>query len=90
MHAVGAVSVGDMIYGVLNLYIMIVVLWCLLSWFPNIKWHEQPFKALDAIVRPFLAPFRKIIPPISGIDLSPMVAILLLQVCGSMIRSFVP
>jgi YggT family protein len=79
-----------MIYGLVNLYIMIVVLWCLLSWFPNIKWYEQPFKGLDAVVRPFLAPFRKIIPPISGIDLSPMVAILLLQVCGSVIRSFLP
>lgn len=86
----GAVSVGEMVAGVVNLYIAMVVLWCLLSWFPNINWYKQPFKALDAGVRPFLAPFRKIIPPVSGLDLSPMVAIVILQVAVSAIRMVLP
>jgi uncharacterized protein YggT (Ycf19 family) len=35
-------------------------------------------------------PFRKLIPPISGIDLSPMVAILVLQACNSVVRHLLP
>jgi YggT family protein len=58
---------------------MLVVVWCLLSWFPSIKWYEQPFKALDQIVQPMIAPFRKLIPPIANIDFSPMIAVMVLQ-----------
>ena len=34
---------------------------------------------------PILAPIRRILPPLSGFDLSPMVAILLLQAIGQAI-----
>lgn len=69
---------------------MLVVLWCLLSWFPNIRWYEQPWKGLDMIVQPVIAPFRRIIPPISGIDLSPMVAILVLQTVCKLLLPLIP
>lgn len=65
--------------GVVQLINMLLVVWCLLSWFPNIRWYDQPFKTLDMIVQPIVAPFRKIIPPIGNIDISPMVAMLVLQ-----------
>jgi YggT family protein len=34
---------------------------------------------LDAVTRPVLAPFQRIIPPLGGVDISPVVAILVLQ-----------
>jgi len=34
---------------------------------------------LDAVTRPVLAPFQKIIPPLGGVDISPIIAILVLQ-----------
>ena len=34
----------------------------------------------DALARPFLAPFRRLIRPISGIDISPLVLLLVLQI----------
>jgi len=34
---------------------------------------------LNALVRPFLAPFQRIIPPLGGVDLSPIALIILLQ-----------
>ena len=64
---------------------ILVLLWCLLSWFPNIRWYEQPFKTLDRIVQPIVAPFRKIIPPISNIDLSPMIAMFVLQLAAGVV-----
>lgn len=34
---------------------------------------------LDAVTRPVLRPFQKVIPPLGGVDVSPIVAILVLQ-----------
>lgn len=62
----------------LAVYIMIgaLILQAVLSW-------VNPYSPLSApayqLTRPILDPLRRIIPSISGIDLSPLVAILLLQ-----------
>ena len=34
---------------------------------------------LDQVTAPILAPFRRIIPPLGGVDISPIVALLILQ-----------
>jgi YggT family protein len=34
---------------------------------------------LDAVTRPILAPFQKIIPPLGGVDISPIIAILVIS-----------
>ena len=58
-------------------YLLIIFL----SWIPNIDWLSQPFAALRSITDPFLNIFRGIIPPIGGmLDISPIVAIILLQI----------
>jgi YggT family protein len=80
------VDIGHLIADIIQLFSFIVLLWCLLSWFPNIRWYDQPWKTLDRIVQPIVAPFRKILPPINGIDLSPMIAMAVLQFVGSMFR----
>ncbi|WP_374278809.1 YggT family protein [Azonexus sp.] len=60
-------------------YILIgaLILQAVLSWI-------NPYSPLAApahqLTRPLLDPVRRVLPPISGIDLSPLVAILLLQV----------
>ena len=37
-------------------------------------------QSIGQLTRPLLAPIRRIVPTVSGVDLSPLVAILLLQV----------
>lgn len=55
----------------------VVIVAAVLSW---INPHS-PFMALfDALARPLLAPVRRVLPLLGGIDLSPLVVILLLQV----------
>lgn len=55
----------------------VVILAAVLSW---INPHS-PFMALfDALARPLLAPVRRVLPLMGGIDLSPLVVLLLLQV----------
>jgi len=57
-----------------QIVIWIMIARILLSWFPNINWYNQPFKAMKDITDPILEPFRKIIPPFGGFDFSPIIA----------------
>jgi YggT family protein len=63
----------------LTVYIMIgaIILQAVLSW---INPYSPVAPLVNQLVRPLLDPIRRFVPTISGIDLSPLVAILLLQV----------
>ena len=62
-------------------YYLLIIIRIFLSWIPNIDWLSQPFASLRSITDPFLNIFRGIIPPIGGmLDISPIVAIILLQI----------
>ena len=49
----------------------------IISWFPIDK-NEPVFQALAAITDPILEPLRKVIPPLGMLDISPMVAMVVL------------
>src|SRR6218665_2053929 len=71
---------------VIGLMIWFIIASAILSWlfaFDVIN-HRNRFvnqlaSFLDAITRPLLEPFRRIIPPLGGIDISPIAVLLLLQ-----------
>ena len=51
-----------------------------MSWFPRgVEVLERIREALGMVVEPYLALFRRFIPPMSGIDFSPIVAIVVLR-----------
>lgn len=64
----------------LNIYLVLLLIRVLLSWFPNIDWFNPPFSILSQLVDPYLNIFRSIIPPLGGMDFSPLLAIFLLQI----------
>lgn len=55
----------------------VVIITALLSW---INPYSPLASFFDALSRPLLVPARRLLPPLGGIDLSPLVVILLLQV----------
>ncbi|MBD0268482.1 YggT family protein [Pseudanabaena sp. FACHB-2040] len=63
----------------LQIYTVLLIIRILLSWFPNVDWLSPPFNILSQLTDPYLNVFRSIIPPLGGIDLSPILAFLLLQ-----------
>ncbi|MBU6228595.1 MAG: YggT family protein [Cyanobacteria bacterium REEB459] len=63
----------------LSIYTVLLIIRILLSWFPNIDWFNPPFSVLSQLTDPYLNLFRSIIPPLGGIDLSPILAFLLLS-----------
>ncbi|MEC4819342.1 MAG: YggT family protein [Scytonema sp. PMC 1069.18] len=72
----------------IQIYSLLLVIRVLLSWFPNVNWFNQPFAALSQITDPYLNMFRSIIPPLGGIDFSPILAFLLLNVLSMLLGSF--
>jgi YggT family protein len=61
-----------------------IIIRALLSWFP-IDRSNPLITILDQITEPVLAPLRRIIPTIGMIDITPLVAILLLQLLQSIV-----
>ncbi|NLG71456.1 MAG: YggT family protein [Chloroflexi bacterium] len=72
----------DTLFRVLTLIVFVDVL---LSFFMS-PYH--PIRQnLDRIVEPMLAPIRRVVPPVSMIDFSPMVLLILLQILRVLIIS---
>ncbi len=67
----------------INIYTALLFIRILLSWFPNINWLDPPFSILSQLTDPYLNVFGSIIPPLGGLDFSPILALLLLQVVQS-------
>jgi YggT family protein len=61
----------------LNLVFWLTLIYVLLSW---LNPHAPMAPAISMLVRPFLAPFQRILPPVGGFDLSPLVLVVVVQV----------
>ncbi|HNS01438.1 MAG TPA: YggT family protein [Anaerolineae bacterium] len=61
----------------------------LLSWVPNLSRDNPLVQLLMQITDPVLEPARRLIPPIGGLDLSPIVVILVLQLLERMLVSLI-
>ena len=59
-------------------YMVMILVRCLLTWFPNVNWENPILSALRSSVDLYLDLFRKFIPPAGIFDLSPMVAMFVL------------
>mmetsp|Transcript_17588 Transcript_17588/g.36046 ORF Transcript_17588/g.36046 Transcript_17588/m.36046 type:complete len:178 (-) Transcript_17588:184-717(-) len=69
-----------------NIYQNLLIARLLLSWFPAAQ-GVGALQPLYNVCDPYLNTFRGIIPPLGGIDFSPIIAFTLLQVAGSSIAS---
>ncbi|TMC48849.1 MAG: YggT family protein [Chloroflexi bacterium] len=67
----------DALSTLLYYYGWLIFVRILMSWFPGISYHNPLVRVLRALVDPVLTPIRRILPSFSGIDFSPVLAILL-------------
>ncbi len=70
----------------ISLYSWALIIYILMSWFPNAR-ETSIGRFLANICEPYLEPFRKIIPSIGMIDISPIVAFLVLKFASSGLHS---
>ncbi|MMZ62220.1 YGGT family protein [compost metagenome] len=70
------IDIVDLLY---NIYFYMIFAYILMSWVPNVR-DSFIGELLGKLVEPYLAPFRKFIPPIMGmIDISPIIALFVLN-----------
>lgn len=67
---------------VLDFYELLIVVWVILSWIPlsGDGLISDVAGALDRIVRPYVDIFRRFIPALGGLDFSPVIAMVILEV----------
>ena len=70
----------------LVIYSYILIIRVLLTWFPNLDWSNPILTTISSITDPYLNIFRGIIPPLGGLDLSPILAFLLLNFSQGIVR----
>ncbi|HET6641656.1 MAG TPA: YggT family protein [Gaiellaceae bacterium] len=93
MGAVGAASIllADWVSSVQNfvqvfvwVYVLLIFAYVLMSWIrlPYSIWLSRIQRFLYDVCEPYLRLFRRILPPLGPLDLSPMVAVIVLFIAG--------
>jgi len=68
-----------LLFDLIDLYSVVVFVAVVLSWLQLP--HDNPLvRVARALTEPLLAPIRRVLPALGGVDLSPMVLLILLQV----------
>lgn len=68
----------------IQIYLVLLIVRILLTWFQTMDWANQIASVLSPITDPYLNIFRSFIPPLGGIDFSPILAIFLLQIVAGL------
>jgi YggT family protein len=56
----------------LGLAIFLFIFRIVLTWYPQVDLNRFPFNVVAWPTEPFLVPLRKIVPPIGGVDITPI------------------
>lgn len=56
----------------LGVLVLLFIFRIILTWYPQIDLGKFPFSLVAIPTEPFLAPTRKLIPPLGGVDISPV------------------
>ncbi len=56
----------------LGLMILLFIFRIVLTWYPQVDLNRFPFNLVAWPTEPFLVPLRKLVPPIGGVDITPI------------------
>ena len=57
----------------LGLMILLFIFRIILTWYPQVDLNRLPFNLIAWPTEPFLVPVRKIVPPVGGVDITPII-----------------
>jgi YggT family protein len=96
LAAIDRVDVADYLRTLLTIYIVIIFIRILMSWFTRIPYNrylDAVLKFVSEVTDPYLNLFRRIIPMVrigpGALDLSPIVAVLVLSIVGGILINLV-
>lgn len=70
-------ALGYILYGLLSIYSLLIFVRIIFSW-GMVSYHNRIMRFLVDVTEPMLAPLRRMIPPVAMMDISPIVAFLIL------------
>jgi len=96
LFALSRQNVADYVEALFLVYIVLILIRVLLSWIPRMPYNPTLRTVLDFITDttdPYLNLFRRIIPPIGGggfgLDLSPMIGIIVLFILRGLVVALI-
>jgi YggT family protein len=85
-------SIADFVTAITWVYTLVIVAYILTTLvfsaglrIPYSRWSNAVLTFLRDVCEPYLRVFRRILPSVGGLDFSPIIAIILLQVVGSLV-----
>jgi len=81
-------AVAELVLLLINIFIFSILVQVILSWI-NPGTYTPVGALLHSLTNPVLAPIQRIIPPVAGIDLSPLFALIGLQVLKMLIHPLI-
>jgi len=92
LFAITRQDVGDYVYTLALVYLVLIFIRIILSWIPRIpynRWLAAVIKFVTDVTDPYLNLFRRILPPVrmgpGALDLSPIVATFVLIIVSSLV-----
>ena len=74
-----AATIASLLGPLLNIGQLLMIARIVLSWYPNINYGKLPWVLAVRPTEPILAPTRKVIPIVGGLDVTPIVWVALLS-----------
>jgi YggT family protein len=81
---------GFLLYGAISIYILLIIMRIVFSW-GRVSYTNRVMRFLVDVTEPLLGPLRRMIPPLGWIDISPIVAFIILwlfqaAISGTLLR----
>ena len=86
--AIGREEIADYVSALFVVYLILILARILLSFVPRMPYNRYLRAVVDFIhevTNPYLNVFRRVIPPIGPLDISPILAILVLNIVWSLV-----
>jgi YggT family protein len=90
--AIGRSDIADYVNAIFLVYIILIFVNVLLSWFPRIPYNRILYAVIEFVhdtTNPYLNLFRRFLPPLGGgsfrIDLSPIVGVIVLFILQAVV-----
>ncbi|MEA2381669.1 MAG: YggT family protein [Solirubrobacteraceae bacterium] len=89
-------DIAGYVSALVDVYILLIIAYILSSMFfafggrvPYARWSSAVLGFLRDVCEPYVGFFRRFIPPLGPIDLSPLIAIIVLRVVGSIVAGLI-
>jgi len=85
--------VRDIVGLLVDIMVWAIILQALMSWFRPRSYNRTYYRVsrfLQQFTEPLLAPIRRFLPSGGGLDLSPLIAVVLLQLLWSVVAPLLP